>query len=55
MKTSWVIVSTETGKAIVETWDKRRVDKILRDYPGKYRAVPVREWLSALSQSAKGP
>lgn len=51
MKTaSWVIVSTITGKAIVETWDADKAAWINANAASQARAVPIGEWLASLNQ-----
>tara|TARA_B100001167_G_scaffold191010_1_gene159722 strand:+ start:13606 stop:13746 length:141 start_codon:yes stop_codon:yes gene_type:complete len=44
---SWVIVNKETEKAVFETWKKSLTQKINTK---KYKVVPIKEWLSSLSE-----
>jgi len=43
---SWVIVNKQTGKCVFETWQKSVMQKINTE---KYKVVPIKEWLSSLS------
>jgi hypothetical protein len=46
---SWVIREKATGKVIMETFDRKKVDAL---NTGKYEAVPIREHLASLSKPA---
>lgn len=47
MKTaSWVIREKQTGKVLLETFDKRKVDAL---NIAKYEAVPIMEYLGSLN------
>lgn len=49
MKTaSWVIREKETGKVIMETFDKKKVDAL---NVAKYEAVPILEHLGGLNSA----
>lgn len=51
MKTSsWVIVSLETGKGVMETWNPKCVEHVNK---AKYKAVPVYEYLCDLNLKIK--
>lgn len=43
---SWVIREKKTGKVILETFDKRKVDAL---NVAKYEAVPILEYLGSLN------
>lgn len=44
---SWIIVEIETGKAVLETWNRKIAAAINAD---KYRAVPALEYLAGLNK-----
>lgn len=48
---SWVIREKGTGRVILETFDKKKVDALNTQ---KYEAVPIREHLAGLSQKSGG-
>ena len=43
----YAIVNKETEKAVFETWKKSLTQKINTK---KYKVVPIKEWLSSLSE-----
>ena len=43
---SWIIVNKKTGESVFETWQKSVTQKINTE---KYKVVPIKEWLSSLS------
>lgn len=43
---SWVIIEKSTGKVIMETFDKRKIDALNTE---KYKAVPILEYLVGLN------
>jgi hypothetical protein len=45
--TSWVIVSKETGTAVLETFNAKTAAAINRE---RYNVVPILEWLVSLNQ-----
>ncbi len=48
MKTaSWVIVSRDTEKAVLETFDEAVAAKVNN---ARYRVVPILEWLQSLNR-----
>jgi len=49
--TSWVIVNTETGEPLVETWNREKAEWVNK-YAKTYKAVPIIEWLSGLNRRA---
>lgn len=51
MKTaSWVILEKQTGKVIMETFDKKKVDALNL---ANYEAVPIIEYLGSLNTSSQ--
>lgn len=50
MTGSWIIVDRETGKAVIELFDRRNVDQINQE---KYEAVPALEYLQELNVKIK--
>lgn len=44
---SWVVVSKETGQAVLETWSQEVVDAINRE---RYTVVTSYEWLVSLNR-----
>lgn len=47
MKTaSWVIVSKETGKAVMETFNQKLAEHVNTD---KYQAIPILKYLVSLN------
>ena len=47
---SWVIICKKTGEAILETYEKRVVDKI---NTSNYKIVPILEYLQGLNKQIK--
>ena len=47
---SWVIVSLETEKPVLETFSKAIAEAINQQ---KYQAVPILEWLQSLNKGTK--
>ena len=45
---SWVIREKATGRVLVETFDKKKVDAL---NTAKYEAVPILEYLGSLNKS----
>ena len=43
---SWVIVNKQTGESVLETWQKSVTQNVNTE---KYKVVPIKEWLSSLS------
>lgn len=48
---SWVIRNKETGEAVLETFDKAKVDALNTD---KYEAVPIQEYLGSINGQTTG-
>lgn len=46
---SWVIVNKQTGESVFETSQKSIIQKINTE---KYKVVPIKEWLSSLSNKS---
>ena len=44
--TSWVVISKETGQAVLETFSRKTADAVNLD---RYRVVPILEWLGSLN------
>lgn len=49
MTASWVIVSKETGKAVLETFSESVADRVNRD---AYHVVPILNYLQGLNKKA---
>lgn len=48
MSTSWVVKEISTGRVIMETFDKRKVEAL---NTAKYQAVPIMQYLQSLNRS----
>ena len=44
---SWIIVEKSTGKAVMETYDPRKVAALNAE---KYAAIPARDYLAGLNR-----
>jgi len=49
MTTSWVIVSKETNKPVMETFNSAILNKINTE---KYTIYPIMEWLAIVNRAA---
>ncbi len=47
---SWVIVDSETGQAVMETFSEGMARAVNEP---RFRAVPILEWLASLNKPAK--
>lgn len=48
---SWVIISKDTGQAIMETFSKATADRVNR---AKYEVIPILAWLQSLNEPNEG-
>ena len=49
--TSWVVVSRETGQAVLETFSRKIADAVNLD---RYRVVPILQWLGSINSALRG-
>ena len=48
--TSWVVVSRETGQAVLETFSRKIADAVNLD---RYRVVPILQWLGSINSALR--
>lgn len=49
---SWIVEDTRTGKAVIELYNRKNVEKVLRAGPNIYRAHTALAWLQSLNAPA---